>query len=121
MASKANSTDTSADEKKFMAYAAANNKHYKDKGEMATRLGNFKKNHAKVEELNKTNKGVTFNLNENADLTVEEFLLKQGLDTKNMPKNNSPDGLSKHDGKGRHLQANMSINWADAGKMTPVK
>ena len=82
---------------------------------MATRLGNFKKNHSKVEELNKTNKGVTFALNENSDLTIEEFHLKQGLDTSNMPKNNSPLGLglSKQDDKGRHLQANMSVNWAE--------
>ena len=85
------------------------------------RLGVYQQNEQIVEELNRTNTGVTFELNFTADQTTEEFLHSQGLNTSLIERDSVQLSSNDDDFGGRRLEDNYSINWVSQGKVTPVK
>jgi len=73
-----------------MNFAVMNNKNYVSVEEMADRLEIYHQSHLEVEELNRINTGVSFELNYTADMKEDEFLSHMGLDPKLAKKSNGP-------------------------------
>ena len=91
------------------------------------RMQNWRKNHAIVEQLNKSNDGVYFADNFYSDLTDTEYAQTIGglvpeRDTI-VPEPADEDRLMEFssDGDSRRLQRGDSINWVTEGKVSPVK
>ena len=73
-----------------MNFAVMNNKNYVSVEEMADRLETYHQSHLEVEELNRINTGVSFELNFTADWTEDEFLRHTGVKNKLANKSNGP-------------------------------
>ena len=119
------------DEAEFLGFAGQFNKHYRSTQEMADRIGIWQQNKAKVDRLRVHSSMATFELNESADFTDEEFKMQQGF----MPPegdefdnqgsgdsgSNIPGGLLPPTGfRGRHLQDSYK-DWRDTKYLGPVK
>ena len=130
-----------ATESQFLGFAAEYGKDYQNVGELEMRLEIFQANKNEVEEMNKHAVGVTFRLNENADLLNSEYKLKMGI---NIPKeveeglrhlddssdddsgsdsdDSSDDSDDSSDDEGRQLQSSgRSLNWGVTDFMAGVK
>ena len=130
-----------ATESQFLGFAAEYGKDYQNVGELEMRLEIFQANKNEVEEMNKHAVGVTFRLNENADLLNSEYKLKMGI---NIPKeveeglrhlddssdddsgsdsdDSSDDSDDSSDDEGRQLQSSgRSLNWGVTDYMAGVK
>ena len=96
-------------------------KSYGTVQEMNNRMQIWLENKNTVDNLNATNKGtgVTFGMNETSDLTESEFRQMQGLVIA-FEAEKSADS-SNNNGGSRRLQEDQSINWAEQGKVHPVK
>lgn len=128
-------------ESQFLGFAAEYGKDYQNVGELEMRLEIFQANKNEVEEMNKHAVGVTFRLNENADLLNSEYKLKMGI---NIPKeveeglrhlddssdddsgsdsdDSSDDSGDSSDDEGRQLQSSgRSLNWGVTDYMAGVK
>lgn len=91
---------------------------------MVERLGIFQRNHAVVEELNRTNQGqgVSFEMNFTGDWSDEEWYDMQGL----KPQYHDDEARSAGDYDSATDPVRLggvaeSVNWVTAGKMGPVK
>jgi C1A family cysteine protease len=118
--------DTLIDESgEFQKYIAKNNKFYLTAEEYAHREDCWKKNHAKVKELNSKNKSVKFDDNFTSDLMQEEFEQMLGLNTSDLSEDTADKKKVKKDKKRKlesdHRQLSTAVNWVTAGKMGPVK
>ena len=80
-------------------------------------------NKATVDGLNVSNAGtgVTFGMNETSDLTDSEFNEMQGLVIPWNASKSTDSTNSNNNGGSRRLQEDKSINWAEQGKVHPVK
>jgi len=76
------STIDQAEKKSFMNFAVMNNKNYVSVEEMKDRLEIYHQSHLEVEELNRTNTGVSFELNYTADWTEDEYEDHMGMKAK---------------------------------------
>lgn len=95
-------------------------KNYGSVQEMNNRMQIWLQNKRTVDDLNATNvgTGVTFGMNETSDLTDSEFKQMQGLVVPfDAPKSTD----SSNNGGSRRLNEDRSINWAEQGKVHPVK
>lgn len=63
-----------------MGFIASMGKHYDSTDEYEQKLGVFNENRSRVEELNRDNVGVSFEMNFSGDMTDEEWASRQGLD-----------------------------------------
>ena len=91
---------------------------------MVERLGIFQRNHAVVEELNRTNQGqgVSFEMNFTGDWSDEEWYDLQGL----KPQYHDDEARSAGDYDSATDPVRLggvaeSVNWVTAGKVGPVK
>ena len=110
--------DTSGTE--FQNFIGNFGKNYGSVQEMNNRMQIWLQNKRTVDDLNATNvgTGVTFGMNETSDLTDSEFKQMQGLVVPfDAPKSTD----SSNNGGSRRLNEDRSINWAEQGKVHPVK
>ena len=135
-------------ESQFLGFAAEYGKDYQNVGELEMRLEIFQANKNEVQEMNKHAIGVTFRLNEYADLTNVEYKGRMGLnkpeeveeglrhlddssdddsgsgsdDSSDDSDDSSDDSDESSDDEGRQLQSSgRSLNWGVTDYMAGVK
>ena len=112
---------SSADQSAFVGFAAAYNKDYDSMGELEFRRGVWFGNRKAVDRLNRKNKGVSFELNETADMTDDEFESRLGLKPSRKRKMLDDEFEEDFIAGRRHLNDVTPVNWVEKGNVCPVK
>lgn len=101
----------------FQKFIQSYNKNYLTSQEFAARLQVFAKNLAFIAAHNPSKEGYTLDINQFADLTLEEFERMQGF----KPQETEEQATIIPEG-GRHLQSNPdSLDWRTKGALNPVR